>query len=116
MSEYLYISPRMDGASILTTDVLSETTERHHVILGTSDEWTEMNPLGAVTHRNGIDGIVIGVSSGIPDRARLRIVEAALGRRLPVWLYWACEEAVERVDRERLQSLKRHRRAVGAME
>jgi glycosyltransferase involved in cell wall biosynthesis/ubiquinone/menaquinone biosynthesis C-methylase UbiE len=116
MSEYLYISPRIDGASILTTDALSDTTERHHVVLGTSDHWTEANPLEAVTRRNGISGVVLGLTSGILDRARLQIVQAALDRGLPAWLYWPAEQAVERVDRERLQSLKRHRRVVGAME
>ncbi len=113
MSEYLYISPRIDGASILTTDALSDTTERHHVVLGTSDQWTDADPLEAVTRRNDIDGVVIGLTSGILDRARLQIVQAALNRGLPAWLYWAAEQAVERVDRERLQSLSRHRRAVG---
>ena len=116
MSEYLYISPRVDGASILTTDALAETTERHHLVLGTSDQWTDANPLEAVTRRTGIDGVVLGLTSGILDRARLYIVQAALDRGLPAWLYWPAEQAVERVDRERLQSLKRHRRVVGAME
>ena len=116
MSEYLYISPRMDGASSLTTDALSETTERHHLTLGTSTVWTDANPLDAVKHRTGIDGVVIGLTSGIPDYARLKIAEAALSRGLRVWLYWPGEQVVECIDRERLHSLERHRLAVIAME
>jgi glycosyltransferase involved in cell wall biosynthesis/ubiquinone/menaquinone biosynthesis C-methylase UbiE len=116
MSDYLYISPRLDGASTLTTDALAGTSERHHVVLGTSDQWTDGNPLEAVSRRSGIDGVVIGLTSGVLDRPRLQLVQAALARGLPAWLYWPTEQAVERVDRERLQSLKRHRRVVGAME
>jgi glycosyltransferase involved in cell wall biosynthesis/ubiquinone/menaquinone biosynthesis C-methylase UbiE len=116
MSDYLYIGPRLEGVSTLTTEALAETTERHHVVLGTSDQWIDADPLDAVTRRAGIDGVVIGLTSGILDRARLHIVQAALDRGLSAWLYWPAEQAVERVDRERLQSLKRHRRVVGAME
>jgi hypothetical protein len=38
----------MEGASSLTTDALSETTEHHHLNLGTSAVWTDPNPLDAV--------------------------------------------------------------------
>jgi glycosyltransferase involved in cell wall biosynthesis/ubiquinone/menaquinone biosynthesis C-methylase UbiE len=117
MSEYLYVGPRVDAVSLLTTDALAQTSERHHLILGTAnDVLTGTNPLDAVRQRSGIDGVVIGLASGIPDHARLRIVEAALHRGLRAWLYWPAEQAVECVDRERLHSLRLHRRAVGAME
>ena len=78
MSDYLYVSPGLEGASRLTTDALSETTERHHLTLGTSTVWTDTNPLDAIRQRNGIDGVVIGLASGIPNYERLRIAEAAL--------------------------------------
>jgi len=116
MSDYLYVSPGLEGASRLTTDSLLETTERHHLTLGTSTVWTDTNPVDAIRQRNGIDGVVIGLASGIPNHARLRIAEAALANGLRVWLYWPGEQAIECVDRERLQSLKRHRHAVIAME
>ncbi len=44
MSDYLYIGPRLDGVSTLTTDALSETTERHHVVLGVGDAVTDGEP------------------------------------------------------------------------
>jgi len=116
MSEYLYVSPGLEGASHLTTDALSETTERHQLALGTSTVWIDPNPLHAVQQSNGIDGVVIGLAGGIPNDARLRIADAALSRGLRVWLYWPGEQAIECVDRERLESLKRHRYAVIAME
>ncbi len=114
--KYLYIGPHINGVSTLTTDALSPTTERHHLTLDPGDAMIAGNPLDEVTRRNGVDGVVIGLTGGVPDRARLRIAEAALGRGLRVWLYWPNEQAVECVDDERLQSLHRLRRAVTAME
>jgi glycosyltransferase involved in cell wall biosynthesis/ubiquinone/menaquinone biosynthesis C-methylase UbiE len=116
MSEYLYIGPRLDGVSTLTSDALSETTERHHLVLGVGDAMTAANPLEEVNRRDGLSGVVIGLASGVPDRARLEIAAAALKRGLRVWLYWPAEQAVECVDAERLQSLQRHRIAIIAME
>src|SRR6185503_18548646 len=66
--------------------------------------------------RSGLAGIVIGLTTGLPDRRRLEIVKAALQRGLRAWLYWPGEQAVECVDHERLQSLQRHRHAVIALE
>jgi glycosyltransferase involved in cell wall biosynthesis/ubiquinone/menaquinone biosynthesis C-methylase UbiE len=122
MSEYLYFSPRLDGYSTLTTDALEGTTERHHVTLGVGDSMTAASPLDVVrasNHTNGqggISGIVIALTSGLPDRRRLEVIDAALTRGLRVWLYWPAEQAVECVDRERLESLERHRKAVIVLE
>src|SRR5215471_5204137 len=99
MSEYLYISPRIDGTSILTTDALAKTTERHHVVLNTGGAWRASplsgDPLGAIDGHGSVEGVVISLASGIPDRTRLHIAEAALKRGLRVWLYWPAEHAVE---------------------
>lgn len=116
MSEYLYIGPRLDSVSTLTTDVLAVTTERHHLVLGVGDAVTAANPIDEVRQRNGLEGVVISLTSGVPDRARLEIADAALKRGLRVWLSWPTEQAVECVDQERLQSLQRHRLAIIAME
>ena len=116
MSDYLYIGPRLDGVATLKSDALSETTERHHLVLGVGDAMTAANPLEEVHRRDGLSGVVIGLASGVPDRARLEIAAAALKRGLRVWLYWPSEQAVECVDAERLQSLQRHRIAIIAME
>src|SRR6266851_4254468 len=116
MNEYLYIGPRADGVATITTDALDATTERHHLTLGVDGAMTAANPLDEINGRNGVAGVVIGLTSGIPDRARLGLAEAALKRGLRVWLHWPNEQAVECVDDERLQSLQRHRRAVIALE
>ena len=122
MSQYLYFGPRLDGFFTLTTDALERTTERHHLTLGVGESMTGANPLEVVRGLNGtgaqdgINGIVIAMASGLPDRQRLEVIEAALTRGLRAWLYWPAEQAVECVDRERLESLKRHRHAVIALE
>ena len=114
--QYLYVSPRLDGIAMLSDDVLAGTTERHKVTLDVGDLTSGRSPLEELNARNGLDGVVIGLASGLPDRSRLEIAEAALKRSLRVWLYWPNEQAVECVDDERLESLQRHRRAVIALE
>src|SRR5262245_33362473 len=121
MSEYLYINPRIDGTSIVTTDALSNTTERHHVVLNTSGPWRaadprNADPLCALKGHGCREGVVISLASGVPDLARLGIADAALKSGLRVWLYWPAEQAVECVDDEKLESLQRHRLAVIALE
>jgi len=116
MSEYLYIGPRADSVATLTTDALDATTERHHMVLGVDGEMTAANPIDEINRRSGVAGVVIGLTSGIPDRIRLSMAAGALKRGLRVWLYWPNEQAVECVDDERMRSLQRHRQAVIAME
>jgi len=121
MSEYLYINPRIDGTSILTTDALSNTSERHHVVLNAgrtrpAADPHKADPLGAIDGHGSVEGVVISLSSGIPDRARLDIAATALKRGLRVWFYWPAEHAIECVDDEKLTSLRRHRLAVIALE
>jgi glycosyltransferase involved in cell wall biosynthesis/ubiquinone/menaquinone biosynthesis C-methylase UbiE len=116
MSDYLYVGPRADGIATISTDALDGTTERHHVMLSLDGAMTAANPLEEIQRRSGITGVIIALASGIPDRARLEMAQAAIGRGLRVWLHWPSEQAVECIDRERLQSLRRHRRIVIAME
>jgi glycosyltransferase involved in cell wall biosynthesis/ubiquinone/menaquinone biosynthesis C-methylase UbiE len=121
MNQYLYFGPRLDGHSTFTSDALQATTERHSLVLGVSEEMTAGDPLEAVrtadtTGEHGVSGIVIALTNGVPDRRRLEIIEAALGRGLRVWLYWQTEQAIECVNAERLESLRRHRLGIIAME
>jgi glycosyltransferase involved in cell wall biosynthesis/ubiquinone/menaquinone biosynthesis C-methylase UbiE len=115
MSTYLYIGPRADSVSTVTSDALDATTERHHLALGVDTAVVAANPIDAVK-ATVHPGVVIALTSGIPDRLRLAIIEAALARGLRVWLHWPSEQAVECIDPERLHSLQRHRQIVIAME
>ncbi len=115
MTEYLYVSPRLDGTAVFSSEALAATTERHRLSLDIGT-MTSGDPLGEIERRGGLGGVVIGLVSGLPDRARLDIAGRVLSRGLRLWLYWPNERAVETVDQERLTSLRRHRRAVIALE
>ena len=114
-AEYLYVSPRLDGLATFVNDALADTPKApgHPDV---HELTSKSNALEELHRRNGLAGVVIGLTSGLPDRARLEIAEAGLERGLRVWLYWPNEHAVECVDRERLGSFKRHRRAVIVLE
>ena len=116
MTEYLYIAPRGDAIASLTSDRLEDTTERHEITMNPGPMQPTANLLDEVSRRNGFNGVVIAMNTGLPGRRELQIAGAALRRGLRVWLYWPGERAVEAVDDERLQSLRRHRLAVIAME
>src|SRR5581483_8251082 len=101
--------------STVSSEALDASTERHHLSLSADPPAVAANPLDAVK-QNGHAGVVIALTSGIPDRTRLEIIEAALSRGQRVWLHWPGEQAVECIDAERLHSLRRHRQIVIAME
>jgi glycosyltransferase involved in cell wall biosynthesis/ubiquinone/menaquinone biosynthesis C-methylase UbiE len=115
-ARYLYVSPRLDGIAAFSSDELDGTSERHQIVLDVGHPVPVADAKAEIGRREGIAGIVIGLASGLPDRCRLEIADAALRRGQRVWLYWPGEQAVECVDRERLQSLQRHRRAAIALE
>jgi glycosyltransferase involved in cell wall biosynthesis/ubiquinone/menaquinone biosynthesis C-methylase UbiE len=114
-TEYLYVSPKFDGIAFISTDALAETTERHWVDLEVSAV-VAGDPIRTIEQRRDLAGVVIGLTSGLPDRVRLAVADAALRRGLRLWLHWPNEQAVECVDAERLTSLRRHRLAVIALE
>src|SRR2546425_216589 len=116
MPEYLYITPRLDGIAILSSESLADTTERHKLTLDIGAVASCVNPVPEIDRRTDLDGVVIGLTTGLLDRARLQIADAVLRRGLRLWVYWPNEEAIECVDRERLKSLWRHRNAVIALE
>lgn len=115
-ARYLYIGPRMDVVGVISNDALAGTTERHRILLDVGVLAGTADPLGEIEQHPGIVGVIIGLASGLPDRAKLDVAQAALGRGLRVWLHWPNEQAVECVDAERLHSLQRHRRAVIVLE
>src|SRR5262249_52727729 len=113
---YLYVSPQFDRVTLVAGDGLDEATERRHLVLDAGDRLSIRDPLDAISRRTDLAGVVIGVSCGVVDRRRLRLLASTLRRGLPAWLYWPVERAVESVDWERLQSLRRHRLTVIVLE
>ena len=96
-TEYLYVSPKFDGIAFISTDALAETTERHWVDLEVSAV-VAGDPIRTIEQRRDLAGVVIGLTSGLPDRVRLAVADAALRRGLRLWLHWPNEQAVECVD------------------
>src|SRR4051812_34820482 len=92
-SDYLYVSPRLDGVAVFSTDALDGTTERHRVCLEPGHPTPTVDPLASLNGGNRIRGVVIGLSSGLPDRRRLELAADALARGLRVWLHWPDEQA-----------------------
>ena len=115
-SRYLYIARGLDAVAVFETDALSDTTERHRVLLDVGALVGSADVIGELDRHTDIAGVVISLTSGVVDRARLRIVRELLRRGLSVWLHWPHEQAVERLDHERLKSLNRHRRATIVLE
>jgi glycosyltransferase involved in cell wall biosynthesis/SAM-dependent methyltransferase len=114
-TQYLYIGSDLRSTAVFSTGELTSATGRREVALDPGTLTTTVNAIGELD-RHGASGVVIASTSGVVDRARLRIARAALRRGLPVWLYWPQERAAERVDADRLQALARLRLAVIAME
>ena len=115
-TQYLYIGGDLRGTAVVSTGELTGATGRREVVLDPGSLTPTADAIGELDRHQGASGVVIAATSGVIDRARLRIARAALRRGLPVWLHWPHERAVECLDVDRLEALARLRRAVIAME
>ena len=108
---YVYVAADLQRVGAFTDPVLAGTTERHHIILPVPP-LQDGDPVAAVSAA-GASGAVLELSSGLPSDRQLELLGAIrrAGRR--AWVHWPSEEAIECVDDERLDSLRRHVRAVG---
>jgi ubiquinone/menaquinone biosynthesis C-methylase UbiE len=103
---YAYYSPALDRSGIFDEPALAATTERHHLQLTPP-------PLAVGGADDAVvTGTVYELDRGIPSDAQLARFERDLSRGRRVWVYWAGEQALECVDAERLDSFRRHQRAL----
>src|SRR2546427_3105468 len=58
--------------------------------------------------KSGTAGVVFELASGLPSNRHLQLLAQVLRSGRRAWLYWPSEQAVECVDDERLDSLRRH--------
>jgi ubiquinone/menaquinone biosynthesis C-methylase UbiE len=104
---YLYFAPDLRQAGVFEDASLAATTERHHIEICPP-------PLGPVTDvsialaRSDAAGAVFELRSGLPSRRHLELVDQLLRAGRRAWLFWPDEQAVECMDRERLDSVRRH--------
>ena len=104
---YLYFEPTLQSFGLVQDDRPASFTERHHfrlpvVSLAAADS------LERELDKHATVGLIVGLDSGLPGRRQMKLVREALRRGLPAFLYWPAENAIEVVDRLRLNSLWRH--------
>src|SRR4051812_40649137 len=92
-SRYLYVAPRLDGVAVFESSALADTTERHHLVLSTGDPIATGDVAGEIDRHLDVTGVVVGLTTGLPDRQRLEILDRALRRGRRAWLYWPREQA-----------------------
>jgi ubiquinone/menaquinone biosynthesis C-methylase UbiE len=111
---YLYYRPDLALAALFDDPRLEPTTERHHIELSLPlAQPAAAPPIEAErTHANGV---VFELASGLPSPLQLTAIDALLASGRRAWLYWPAEKAVECVDNEKAQSLRRHVRDVGRL-
>ena len=93
---------------------LEGTTERHHIELSPPPAEPAASPV-AELQRTHASGVVLELASGLPSLQQLEATDAVLQLGSRLWMYWPAENAVECVDEEKAQSLRRHIRDVGRM-
>lgn len=98
------------------TDIsdLEETTERHRVHVPAEVQWFPLSDVGAWLDGRPPTGVLLSVPTGYIGRQHLAVARRLLRAGHGVWFYWSAEQAVERVDDERLRSAWRHWFAVKA--
>jgi len=115
MARYLYISSDLSRSGLFESNELAATTERHKMSLA-------VPPLGngaadaALALAGDIDGAVLQLTLGFLNRAQLRVGGAVLRADKRFWIHWPAEDVVECVDSERLQSFRKHRSGIIALE
>src|SRR4051794_15003517 len=109
MSRFVFVAANGEIGT-LDDARIAHLSERHWIVLPPPGSLQRADPLAALLGDEGLDGIVLEMSTGCPGPAQLRILgrTLALGRR--AWLWWPGETAVEHVTRERLRSFRRHAR------
>ena len=112
---YLYYTPDLAGAAQFDDARLEGTTERHHIELSPPPAAKPAAAPVAELPRRHATGVVFELASGLPSPQQLDAVHAVLKLGSRAWLYWPVENAVECVDEEKAQSLRRHIRDVGRL-
>jgi ubiquinone/menaquinone biosynthesis C-methylase UbiE len=109
--QYLYVAPDLHHVALFDDATLAQTTERHPAIFDVPP-LQSVADIAAELRQSQAGGIVFGLAEGLPSARHLQLVAQTLGSDRRTWIYWPAEQAVECVDAERLQSLRRHVSAV----
>jgi ubiquinone/menaquinone biosynthesis C-methylase UbiE len=105
---YLYLASDLQAAARFEHAELAATTERHHVELHVPPLTTITNASAEAT-QSPVNGVVLELTTGLPSDQQLAMVMRTLGNGMRAWFYWPGEQAIECVDHDRLESLRRQR-------
>ena len=105
---YLYFGPDLQRAGVFADASLAVTSERHHVSLESPALQPIADASAELSRHADVVGVVFELASGLPTRRHVTLLTRALGAGRRAWVYWPAEQAVECVDEERLESLRRH--------
>jgi glycosyltransferase involved in cell wall biosynthesis/ubiquinone/menaquinone biosynthesis C-methylase UbiE len=108
MAKYLYVGPELTRTGVVESDLLESATERHIVTLAVPLLRRLDEPVEAQAARVGTDGVILQPPTGLLGAPHLRLARQLLRRGTRVWMHWPSEGVVERLDAERLRSLRRH--------
>jgi ubiquinone/menaquinone biosynthesis C-methylase UbiE len=109
--QYLYVAPDLYHAALFADASLARTTERHPAAFDVPALQPVADPLGELQRSQGA-GVVCELTNGLPSVRHLHLMAQVLSSDRRAWIYWPAEAAIECVDTERLQGLRRHVSAV----
>src|SRR5215467_12824392 len=104
-SEYpvLFLNSTLRNGGIASDPRLRQLNDRHTISLSSVAPKPIANPLEEVC-RPDVHGVVVSMSTGLPDLDQLRFAEYVLSRRSKIWFYWPGETAIECIDHEQIKS------------
>lgn len=100
---------------MFTDATLASTTERHQLDLP-APRLQPMTDLPNELSRLRAAGAVLELATGLPYPPQLTLLDQVLRTGRRAWVFWPSEHAVECMDEERLDSLRRHVRTVKWLE
>jgi SAM-dependent methyltransferase len=109
--QFLYVAPDLHHAALFADASLDRTTERHPAAFDVPALQPVADPVGEL-RRSQAGGVVCELTKGLPSARHLHLMAQVLSSDRRAWIYWPAEAAIECVDAERLQSLRRHVSAV----
>ncbi len=107
LSSYLFVDTDLVSAGRVEVPDLHLLTDRHRYNLDIPTLQPIANPWDSLVEKNA-NGLIIELSRGWVSWWQLRLIKRVLKSGRAAWLYWPGEEAIERVDMARVQSLFRH--------
>ena len=95
------------GVGMLRDPQLASFTERHKIDIGLPALYPVEDPCREM-HRQAAQGLVVDLGRGCPQRFHFKLAAHVLSQQAEVWFYWPAEQAIEKIDQEKLYSYWRH--------